>query len=598
MSPQPLSGGNAAPISTAPTSGNSEDWNSPLEDDESVLHVLNRVTFGPRPGDLGRVRQMGVKAFIDQQLHPESIDDSAMEARLAGLPTLSMSSEQLVEDFPRPRPANKPAQQKGERIQTVKATITPEPMAERPRPKMEVGDLEGPRRVMMELAQEEVLRAIGSERQLHEVMVQFWMNHFNIFVPKGADLWLTTSFERDAIRPHTLGKFEDLLVATAKSPAMLFYLDNWLSATPNPTFIPRRRPMRGFGPRGPLRPFGPPVGGFGMGPFGPMAESRNPNIMRNPAARRPVNRPRRGLNENYGRELMELHTLGVNGGYTQKDVIEVARCLTGWSIDRPQMGGKFIFRPQMHDYGSKVVLGHKIKSGRGMEDGLQVLHLLAHHPSTAHFISLKLCRRFVADTPPPSVVGRASKKFQSSKGNIREVVKTILTSPEFNSRDAYRSKIKTPIELAASSVRALGGGDDVDVNLPLLYTIARMGEPMFQYLAPSGYPDRGNTWINSGALMSRIAFARQLMSNHFPGLESESADFESGIEDALLDDEVDAVSTRLLNDPLSSATRQAILKSLSSTDQNDLPKRDGNFARPNVPLIASLVLASPEFQMK
>lgn len=572
-------------------------WHEPLSEDQKVLHLLNRATFGPRPGDAERVQQMGVEAFLNQQLDPERIDDSAINERLASLSTLSMSSEELVEDFPRRQPAKKLAQRQREQFQKVKEVMEPPAQAKRSHP-LEVQELQGPRRVLMELAQEEVMRAISSERQLQEVMVQFWMNHFNIFAPKGADLWFTTSFERDTIRPRTMGKFEDLLVATAKSPAMLFYLDNWMSSTPNPSFIKRRGPMAGFARRGGYRPFGQPFGRFGPAPFGPKGGMRMADNERMRAMRRKslANRARRGLNENYGRELMELHTLGVNGGYTQKDVIEVARCLTGWTIDKPGEGGGFIFRPQMHDYGSKAVLGHKIKAGRGIEDGYEVLHILAHHPSTAHFISLQLCRRFVADNPPPSVVERASGEFHKSKGDIRAVVKTILTSPEFNSRAAYKSKVKSPIELVSSSVRALGG--ESDVNLPTLMMIARMGEPMLQYLAPSGYPDRGNTWINSGALLTRMNFARALMANRFPGLTAEPPDFLSGIGNGPPENVVDDISERLLGGPLFPKTREAILNSLPGMAQDARADGDESTSPSKVRMIASLVLASPDFQMK
>ncbi|HEV2351856.1 MAG TPA: DUF1800 domain-containing protein [Terriglobia bacterium] len=558
-----------------PSPSDQKKWRERLPDDEAINHLLSRITFGARPGDVARVRQMGVKAFLDEQLHPQRIDDSAVEARVAALPTLAMTPEELVENYPQPKPAAQPpAGKAGGRPPQGPAMMQPE----------------GPRRVIMELAQEEVLRAVYSQRQLQEVMVQFWMNHFNIFAPKGADRWLTTSFERDTIRPRALGKFEDLLVATAKSPAMLFYLDNWMSATPHPTYFGNRG--RRMGQPAPVfgrRPFGFP-GGLGRGPFG------NPGMARprRPARPQPAqNKIRRGLNENYAREVMELHTLGVDGGYTQKDVIEVARCLTGWTIDRPQKGGGFIFRPAMHDFGEKTVLGHKIRSGRGMEDGLQVLHLLAHQPATAHFIALKLCRRFVADDPPPAVVDAAARTFLKSDGNIRSVLKTILTSREFDSQAAYRAKVKSPLELVASALRGLDG--QTDASVPLLQMIARMGQPMFQYQAPTGFPDRAATWINSGTLLVRINFATALAANRIPGTQIVWSQGAAGQEAGNPAEYVQRLADRLTGGVLSPQTSDVV--------RAELPPESAAQAHPalaqrEVAAATGLLLASPEFQRR
>ncbi len=620
-------------------------WHEPLSADQRVWQLLNRTTFGARPGDFERVKQMGLEAFLDEQLHPDKIDDSAVEARLAKLQTLNMTSAELVEDFPPPRqakalalnraqpaaretastqprePANgeansamtgpeRPAagemaapadEGKGEMSaprelsKPQPSRAQPEPMPRRPR---EVQSLQGPQRVVAELAQEELLRAVYSNRQLEEVMVQFWMNHFNIFANKGPDKWMLTSFERDAIRPYALGKFENLLVATAESPAMLFYLDNWMSATPNPTYAANRgRPARRDGQ---WHPFGAPgpYGGFGRysilrrGVFGPFPPRPSPATVRPPNRPNAARKAQRGLNENYGRELMELHTLGVDGGYTQKDVIEVARCFTGWTIDRPRLGGGFIFRPEMHDFGTKVVLGHKIKAGHGMEDGLEVLHLLAHEPATAHHIAYQLAQRFVADNPPESVVGRAAQTFLKSDGDIRAVLKTILASPEFYSQAAYRAKVKSPLELVASSMRALGA--DTDAGLPVIYSVARMGQPMFQYQAPSGYPDRASTWINSGTLLTRIKFAGALAANRLPGTQvSYQALVPEPPEspDALLDE----LAQNLMGGQISPSTRGAILKQLAEHD-SARPVSNG-FPR-EVATLTGLLLASPEFQKR
>ncbi len=562
-------------------------WKEPLSPDEEIAQLLSRITFGARPGDFERVRTMGVKTFLDEQLHPENIDDAAVEARVASLPTLAMSPEELYENYPPPKQATNSRAQQAKTQPPQSAKSPGGEMTSKSQPGPQIANLQGPQRVISELAQEEVLRAVYSNRQLQELMVQFWMNHFNIFALKGADRWLTTSFERDTIRPDAMGKFEDLLVATAESPAMLFYLDNWLSSTPNPAkqgqfARPRPRNMNAT-----LRPIGHP--GYWPPRNLPGTASRPP---RTRPAQGQQNRNRRGVNENYAREVMELHTLGVQGGYTQKDVIEVARCLTGWTIDRPRKGGEFIFRPRMHDFGEKFVLGKKIRAGRGMEDGVQVLHMLAHHPATAQFISVKLCRRFVADDPPLALIDRAAKTFLRTDGDIRQVLQTILTSPEFNSQAAYRAKVKSPLELVASSIRGIGG--ETDAGLPLLRMIARMGQPMFQYQAPTGFPDRASTWINSGSLLTRINFATLLAGNRIPGTQ---VDLEGLVPPSAAAQTVFVVTlaTRLVGGELTPPTRDAIMASLGP--------EAGQVAGETPPArqwatAAGLLLASPEFQRR
>jgi uncharacterized protein (DUF1800 family) len=307
--------------------------------------------------------------------------------------------------------------------------------------------LNGPGRIIAELAEAKLLRAIYSERQLQEVMVDFWSNHFNVFAAKGADKWLITAYDRDVIRPHAMGKFRDLLEATAKSPAMLFYLDNWMSADPNASLdLYRLRELRSLRRRvQPRRGLGASSG----------SGNSNPTKDNDPESARRPNR-KLGLNENYARELMELHTLGVDGGYTQRDIIEVARCLTGWTISRPRQDGQFKFARMLHDDGEKNVLGHKIEAGGGIRDGERVLEILARHPSTAKFLALKLARRFVSDEPPAALVGRVAEVFSKTDGDISAMLRAIFISPEFNSPSVYRAKVKTPFELVASSIRAVG----------------------------------------------------------------------------------------------------------------------------------------------
>src|SRR5579859_7083620 len=429
-----------------------------LSADEAILHALNRLAYGPRPGDLERVRQMGLAKWIDQQLNPNSIDDKALEARLENYPTLKISSAKLMEEYPRPKQvetqAAKRAQAQLEQDQLRRAghaaaapgkdadaapaapespatdtkespsagqadagdANAPSPMKEDPasenlgtkragKRQLSGGDdsnnfaralgenSKRPQRVIAELAMAKVTRAIYSERQLQQVMDDFWFNHFNVFAGKGEDRYYLTSYERDVIQPHALGKFKDLLTASAKSPAMLFYLDNFLSA--DPRAAERMAQERYARQMARYRGFGPP-------PAPPNAQRKKQN--------------ERGLNENYGRELMELHTLGVDGGYTQKDVTEVARCFTGWTIDKPRLNPEFKFDDRLHDPDPKIVLGRKIHAG-GMKDGEEVIDMLVRNPSTAKFISTKLARRFVSDNPPPELVARMAKTFEQSDGD-------------------------------------------------------------------------------------------------------------------------------------------------------------------------------------
>jgi uncharacterized protein (DUF1800 family) len=467
------------------------------KDDRTIVHVLSRTGFGPWPGDVEKVRAMGLQRYLDEQLHPERIPDAAMAPRLAQLTTVTLDSRQIAEQYELP-------QLEARRQRKLQGKDDPVPGDGKPPDAMQ----QRANSVMVELAEQKLLRAIYSERQLQEVLTDFWFNHFNVDARKGRDRFLLTAYERETIRPRVLGTFRDLLGATAKSPAMLFYLDNWMSADPNgPHLAATRNVARPFQGRvgGPaasapeaLRRASPELGGFA-----PERRRERPALRKN------------GLNENYGRELMELHTLGVDGGYTQKDVTEVARALTGWTIDNPRQGGGFRFDPRIHDTGQKVVLGHVIKAGGGESDGEQVLDILAKHPSTATFIATKLTRRFVSDTPPPALVERVAARFRDTGGDLREVMRTILTSPEFLSPGAYRAKVKTPFEFVATALRATGA--DVQDARPLVRELQQLGMPLYQCQPPTGYKDTGDAWVNTGALVSRMNLALRLASGQVRG---------------------------------------------------------------------------------
>ncbi|MCU1302144.1 MAG: hypothetical protein JWQ87_2428 [Candidatus Sulfotelmatobacter sp.] len=692
---------------------------SGASDQRRAMQALNRLTFGARVGDVQQVMAMGVEKWIDLQLHPEKIDDSALNSRLAPLATLRMSTKEIAEDFPNPqllnqvmngrrsmpsdpirraiykvqlarfqdrkneagknasivaadRPGNTASERSAMTANTAQESaganaqntgmtaaasdttpsagidasadmnasgnenmmaasappaapvkMTPEEEAQaRRREDQLYADLEvqqlpslppdqrfkkildmptasqvafaeslrggkglafleglSPKQretllamnnplgvVTNELAQAKLLRAVYSQRQLDEVMTDFWVNHFNVFIDKGLDRLLVTSYERDVIRPRALGKFEDLLVATAKSPAMLFYLDNWLSVGPNS--------VRAVGP--PPRPYGR----YGRR-YPPQQPQRN-------QGRRPS-----GLNENYGRELLELHTLSVNGGYSQRDVTEVAKVFTGWTIDKPAEGGEFKYEPRMHEPGSKLVLGHRIKS-KGEGEGLEVLHLLATNPQTAHFISLKLAERFVSDNPPPALVDRMAKTFLNKKGDIREVLSTLFHSPEFWDDGTYRAKVKTPFEFVASALRATGA--EVEDALPLTRQLANMGMPLYGAQPPSGYSMKAETWVSSSALLNRMNFALALTGGKMRGVKVDAAHLDgsavagnpapTGASETL-----STLEGELVAGGVSQQTHDSIVTQVQTSEKSSAHS-------PDVSMIGGLLLGSPEFQRR
>ncbi|HET7108666.1 MAG TPA: DUF1800 domain-containing protein [Candidatus Acidoferrum sp.] len=589
-----------------------------LTADEAILHALNRLAYGPRPGDIERIKQMGLARWIEQQLNPNSMDDAAAEARLEIYPTLRMKTPQLLAEYPNPKQAAK-QELKAQTAQGADAAITamaqemdsnsragetsdssgtatPAPAADTPAPmklnpptrgasqKDPLGmdpnsvpraisdDSKRPQRVVEELAMAKTLRAIYSERQLQQVMDDFWFNHFNVFAGKGEVKWYLTSYERDVIQPRAFGKFRELVTATAQSPAMLFYLDNFLSADPNAA--QRLAAERAARQQLRRRPYGYPP--------------RQPQQGQNKKPQQ------RGLNENYGRELMELHTLGVDGGYTQKDVTEVARAFTGWTIEKPREYPQFKFEERLHDPDPKIVLGKKIHAG-GIKDGEEVIALLSKNPNTARFISTKLARRFVSDVPPPALVDRMARVFQKSDGDIREVLRTMIYSPEFWSREAVRAKVKTPFELVVSSVRALG--TDVDTPMPLVGWVGRIGEPLYQCQPPTGYSDKAETWVNTGSLLNRLNFSLALAGNKVRGSRSDVG--------ALL-------GTDSANDPKSALDRavQVFLGGQAAPNTVDTlqkqlenpqvvqAKLDDQVKQVDLGVVTGLVLGAPEFQRR
>jgi uncharacterized protein (DUF1800 family) len=658
-----------------------------LSEDQRILHVLNRLGFGARPGDVERVKAMGLDNYINQQLHPDKISDTVADTKVRDLPTLSMTTAELYEKYPQPGQLLRQLQRRGElpadlaeaqKNRTKDAVAVQGTRPQAPNGVMMPADgaaknedvaknengskgdpggpiarqnqeyrraireyylkngLQQPQRITVELQASRILRSVYSERQLQEVMVDFWTNHFNVFAGKGADRWLLVSYDRDTIRPNAMGKFSDLLQATAQSPAMLFYLDNFQSVSPNAQSRGNRQLVQD----------GPPAQLL----MGSRSNNRSQvRMSNNPEQQRPQQQARRGINENYARELMELHTLGVDGGYTQKDVQEVARCFTGWTIFAPrgagaatqamlngpradrlrENAGKFYFNPRVHDDGEKIVLGHKIPAGGGFKDGLMVLDILSHNSATAKYIATKLVRYFVSDNPPPALVDRVAAAFTKSDGDIRKTLGAIFFSPEFKSPEAYRAKVKRPFELAISAIRTLGA--ETNGGAQLHQWIARMGEPLYGFQTPNGYSDAAESWVNTGGLLERLNFGLTLASNRIPGTRVDLKRFLGTAEQEKPLDKTQ-IMDRFLNlivaRDITSKTKEALLKQLNEqTDlavpalssakpsvndsiagemmdgqaplrqrqQRQLARADANISDP-ITKIVGLILGSPEFQ--
>ena len=637
----------------------------PLTPRERALQLLNRFTFGPRPGDLERVLAQGPEAWFAQQLNPQSIPDPVLDRRLNDYPTLNLPPDQALLLFPdrgmvqqvaegkRPYPAD-PALAAMYQVQVFKYNqdldnkkIDPNGQLTFPPPsptdlaalksadqataariagdlfslpknqrmpallKLPVADriafttyVAGDQRNLLlneftprerelfnamsanvgaafqigsELTQAKLLRAILSERQLQEVMTDFWFNHFNVFIAKDSDQWYTTTYEREAIRKHALGKFRDLLLATATSPAMMVYLDNYLS-------------------------IGPDSLANGVNPANPNSKRGN-----------------RGLNENYGREVMELHTVGVNGGYTQADVTALSAILTGWGVDRPNQGGPFLFDPKRHQPGPKQWFGHHIPTtlsaeaarwvppnvDPGMAEGIEALTLLAASPQTAHLISWKLAQRFVADDPPPALVDRMADTYLATDGDIKAILHTLIQSPEFNSRTYFRNKVKTPIEFVASAFRTTAT-DPVNPGA-LANTLRTMGMPLYNALPPTGYYITADQWMNSTALVDRLNFAYQLTTGKFANQKFDSAHIlalglmsqptftpasATGPDLAL-----HVLEATLIGGDVSPQTNQLIHKQIDSPAPNPAPAAPAN-PTDTLNLLTALVMGSPEFQLR
>lgn len=485
-------------------------------DTARALHLLQRATFGVRGRDLDEVLRVGPDAWLERQLHPERIPD-AIESRLAPFPAAQQDPAALFATYPPPRPDPAQRARRDSMEMLHGEEMTPAEPRNRRRPGQGGRRAQGPQRILFDLAGARLARAVHSERQLQEVMTDFWFNHFNVFFGKTQDRYLVGDYERTAIRPHVFGRFRDLLGATAAHPAMLVYLDNWTSTVVDSA-------GGAGGPQARWNTLTPAQRrrAIASGRVSP-EQARMLESGTAPAGRR---RPR-GLNENYARELLELHTLGVDGGYTQQDVAEVARAFTGWTLELPRRGeGErvatgFVFRPGMHDVGEKSVLGRRLAAGRGIEDGREVLDLLARHPSTARHVALKLAQRFVADEPPPALVERLAQVFQQTDGDLRAVTRALFTSPEFADARYHGGKVKTPFEFVASALRATGA--QAGPSRTLLQTLRQLGQVPYAASDPTGYPHTSEEWTNGGAMLNRMNFGLALASGAVDGVAVDPA---------------------------------------------------------------------------
>ena len=546
-----------APVAADPTTP------AILEGRRKALIVLNRLGFGARPGDVDKVLAKGIMRYVDDQLHPERIGDTELEARLRAFPSLSLSNDEILERYFEPLLEARRERKHEAAMEMKSGDAAPDPSGAKEKLRKRIPPDQRPQRLIEELSAARILRATESERQLNEVMVDFWMNHFNVYAKKGMDRVLLTSYERDTIRPHVWGRFEDLLMDTAKSPAMLFYLDNARSVA-DPQNRPQMGRMRGRRLRG----------GFGR----PMDD--------------PAEAPKKkgGLNENYAREIMELHTLGVDAGYTQKDVTELARVFTGWTIAPPKDGGGFIFRPRLHDAGAKTVLGNYFPPGGGIEEGERMIHVLAHSPATAHHISLELCRRLVSDDPPATLVDRVAKTFLASDGDLRVTVREIVTSPEFFEPRYDNAKIKSPFEFVVSAIRA---SNSAIINpVPLIRELDQMGEGLYLAQPPTGYSDLAGAWVNSGALLARLNFALALSASKIPGTQTDVAALVRREEASDPERAVDAMALALTGGQLTPGTRETVRARITA----DTKTPGTGIENSQLPTIAGLILGSPEFQ--
>jgi uncharacterized protein (DUF1800 family) len=534
-----------------------------LTADQQVKQALARLTFGARPDEISRIGPDGLDRWLLGQLEPEKTNDFSCDSLVSTFSTQHMTVKELADSFPSQDIFIRELRRQRGLAPNASFVLSADDSA-----RMKSLNDRG-NRVAQQIIAAKMTRAIFSERQLLEIMTDFWENHFSVYYGKMPTRFSLLEYDRDVIRPRALGKFRDLLGAVARSPEMLYYLDNWQSQADSV-----------------------------HDNLGELTNLKKAKTEQDSARiRAAVLKRRQGLNENYGRELLELHTLGVDGGYTQQDVINVARALTGWTVDDPRAGGGFVFRPAMHDASPKLVLGHQLPGGRGIEDGEEVLDIVARHPSTARFIARKLVRHLVSDSVPTSLVDRAAAAFTRTDGDIRQVLATIVTSPEFYSRAAYRAKVKTPFELVVSTMRAMDQLPDTTPRTAQLPS--RLGQPVFGRLTPDGWPDDAQEWINSGAVLNRINFGTIAANGGLPGVTIDRWPPAASLRTAPFAEQVDGVIGELLGGEVSPETRSILLSGVNPL-AGAMPA--SNTADANAPRrlkdLIGLTLGAPEFQRR
>jgi len=599
---------------------------SALGEETRIIHALNRLGYGPRPGEIERVRVVGLAAWICEQLHPERIADPQLERRLAPLGTLRMSLPELLVAYPPPPLVRTLGRRLRERTGMSEDRILElfpemERFGDAPASRGQAGErgrirrlLEGPGRIGMELGMAKLIRAVHGRRQLEEVMTDFWFNHFNVHIGKGAGRWMVTGYERDAIRPQAMGRFRDLLGAVAHHPAMLFYLDNWLSGDPSSDVT--RRDLRLWAAEA-IEEQGMPPGGVatlllrerGMETRGIETgiARREANLRRGRSRGAGMSEPvGRGLNENYARELLELHTLGVDAGYTQDDVLDVARSFAGWTLLPLDAGQGFHFARELESKGRKTVLGEPIR-GRGEAQGEAVLDLLASHPATARSISIKLARRFVADEPPEALVEAMAEAFLETDGEIRAVLRVMFESRGFWSPEVVFTKVKTPLEFVASAMRATGAelrplpNDSERRKMPgLLHGLKQLGQPLYACEPPTGYDDVAASWVSTGSMLGRMKLSLGLAIDRIPGVRVPPPPGWKG--EGTTEEEIVERSRGLLGFEVASSTVEAISGQLDRgpaelADLGVMPALAGSAAGRGR-LVLGWLLASPDFQKR
>ncbi len=568
--------------------------NKVLSEDQKISHVLNRLGFGARPGDVEKVRASGINKYIEQQLNASGKTSAELNARLKNFEVLDMQTFEIFAKYPNPGALLRNLAG-GKKVLAQNAQNMPEPNAEmseddrkerqeKIRAYYQEYNLRPAAQITQQMQASRIIRAVYSENQLEEAMTDFWLNHFNVYAGKAAVRWYIPSYERDVIRKNALGNFKDLLTGTAQHPAMLFYLDNFQSVSPNA----QANNNRGSGRLQKALQSGQLTERQreNMRNRGLSDEQIDQRIERAKKMMQNQKKNQRGINENYARELMELHTLGVDGGYKQQDIVEVAKAFTGWTIADPRgyrkaaandiqgndnqqlarlqkmagvpediESGEFYFNENWHERGEKTVLGNKVNEG-GMKDGLKVIDILVAHPSTAKFIARKLAVKFVSDNPGEALVNRIAQSFQKSNGDIKTTLRTLFNDQEFYAPENYRAKIKTPFELMASSLRALD--TDVKTSPALIGLLGKMGEPLYGYIAPTGYPDTAEDWVNTGALLERMNFAVALASNRIPQAKVNLSRFDAGSKQEILNKAIGEI----LEGDISPSTKQMLTKQI------------------------------------